>query len=286
MKRYINIALMLLIAAAIGCTKHNEKRTTLTISEETVNVSYVGRTISIEVHSNVDFDYEVSHEGDGWITPLESRAKEPTKSVVRFDVAANDEYDARRATIRFVTRNGYKEQTVEVIQAQKDALILTGSELAVSYEEQVVELAVETNAEISMTTANKWIELVDSRALESGIIRLHIAQNNKVEERSGLVTFRAGSASQKVMVTQQAAPSIIRLTLKHNDTLFYTPTWQGNNPSGSVIWDDKTTTEWSEDVSYNYGDTNDHTTVFDMYDTSAFTIEQIGSIDSITIEIN
>lgn len=123
-------------------------------------------------------------------------------------IEANDTYDSRTATVSF--KVGDKTYVLTVIQAQKDAIVLTDNELQVGADGGEVPFVVKANVAVEAAADVAWITVNPvTKGLEDKPFTVTVASNETTEPREGTVTFSSGELQQVVTVTQEAAQPIV-----------------------------------------------------------------------------
>lgn len=74
-----------------------KQRDALTITSSKIEVPASGKTITIEVQSNIQFDYEIADKDRDWILPEETRAMQTT--YLTFKVQPNENVSRREGAI-------------------------------------------------------------------------------------------------------------------------------------------------------------------------------------------
>lgn len=293
--RRLNTLLLLAVAAialvSSGCKRDNADKTILTVAKTTFDLSSSSTTIKVEVTHNCDFDYEIDEAAKEWIHHDESRAKqESASSVVYFKVSANENVEARSATITFRSSNGAKQCQVIVNQAQKDCISSQSQNINVDYTTQQLTIDVESNTEYRIDISGnntEWIRQAGSRAMEHSTITFDIDENLTSTARTAFIRLVSSSTyAYTIEVIQEAAPHHIRLVIGHNSSSMETPIFNGDNIFGQIEWGDNTSEEWSKDASHTFTDEGTKQTTFDMYRSHLFTIPHITGIESIEIYYN
>lgn len=185
---------------------------TLVISQSEYAVPSVGETIVVEVVSNVDVTVELPADAD-WIS--ESTTRSVSTNTFYFDIAANEEYDQRKAEIKFSNAEKGLAEVVTIVQAQKDAIVIAEDSYSVSGQGDAIEIAVGHNVEFDIEIDVDWISQVQTRALETSTLIFNVAQNETDAERSGTITFTSkdnDEISQVIAVKQEAGASKIYYT--------------------------------------------------------------------------
>ena len=184
---------------------------TLVISQSEYAVTSAGETIVVEVASNVDVTVELPADAD-WVS--ESTTRSVSTNTFYFDIAANEEYDLRKAEIKFSNADKGLSEVVTIVQAQKDAIVIAEDSYSVSGQGDAIEIAVGHNVEFDIEIDVDWISQSQTRALETSTLIFNVAQNETDAERSGTITFASkdGTISQVVTVKQETDTSKIYYT--------------------------------------------------------------------------
>ena len=200
--------------ANITITAGNLKET-ITIYQDGFNPSIVltqneytipstGETIAVEVKSNVDVTIEMPKDVD-WISENTTRAT--STNTYYFDIATNDEYDARKAEIKFINKDNNLSETVTINQSQKDAIIIANDSYEVNGVGGEIEIEVSYNIEFDITIDGEWITQKQTRTLETSKLIFVVTENTTDKVREGSITFTSkdDDISQKISVMQGVA---------------------------------------------------------------------------------
>ena len=174
------------------------EKPSIVISKNEYNISSEGETIQVEVSSNVDV--EVVMPGVEWITENTTRAM--STHTYYYTVSSNEGYDSRSAEIIFRNKANNLEEKVTVNQAQKDAIIIAGSEYYFGYERGFLDLEVAANVDYNVTIDCDWIRQITTRGLSTTTLKFDIDENTGTELRTGKITVSSGAISQNVEVIQ------------------------------------------------------------------------------------
>ena len=167
----------------------------LIISQTSYDLTSDAQTISVEVKTNVQFGYTIDSSCSKWVKA--SSTKGLASNIVKFEIAKNDEYDAREGKIIFNQNNGTLSGTVTIKQAQSDAIVVDVKDYKVSSEQQTLDIKVKSNVrfEVKVDDACKdWISVVGTKALTESAVSLAIKENAG-GERSGLIFISYGEIS-------------------------------------------------------------------------------------------
>ncbi|MBR4735829.1 MAG: BACON domain-containing protein [Bacteroidales bacterium] len=116
-------------------------------------------------------------------------------------LAENTDYDSRQAVVTFNV--GKQAYILTVVQAQKDAIVLTESTLEVEAEGAHIPLVLKANVDISATSNAAWaiIEMA-TKGLEEKPFTLTVLANESEEGRTATITFASGELSQTLTLNQ------------------------------------------------------------------------------------
>lgn len=122
-------------------------------------------------------------------------------------ISANDTYDSRTAMVWFKVEE--KSYALTVIQAQKDAIVLTENSLQVGAEGDVIPFVVKANVTVEAVSDVDWITVaLATKGLVDKPFNVTVAPNETTEPRQGTITFSYGELQQVVSVAQEAAQPI------------------------------------------------------------------------------
>lgn len=123
-------------------------------------------------------------------------------------VAANDTYDSRLGLVSF--KVGEKSYMLAVMQAQKDAIVLTDNTIAVGADGETVPFVVKANVAVEAVSDVDWITVTPAtKGLEDKPYTVTVAVNESTEAREGRITFSNGELRQVVTVSQEGAEVIV-----------------------------------------------------------------------------
>ena len=149
-----------------------------------------------------------------WITDVAS-SRGMSSHTLQYTVAPNEGYDSRSAEIIFYDKNSDLKDTLKVIQAQKDAIILSQKEINVKSDGETIEVKLSANVdfEVQIPSDVTWITQVNSRALTEKNIYLKIAYNPNDESRSASITITNSNSqlSEIVSIIQQGQTVVATL---------------------------------------------------------------------------
>ena len=177
----------------------------LIISKKDIVVSDEGGTISFELHTNVDF--KVSDPDVDWLRAVTTRGL--TTHTLHYVVDANSSYNSREAKIVVTDTKNNKSETITIIQAQKDALVVAKDSYTIESEGGQIQIQLEHNVDYNMEISADWITKVDTRAYITEQLTFNIAENLNETAREGFIIFRSkdDKLSQTVLIRQKKSKS-------------------------------------------------------------------------------
>lgn len=182
----------------------------ITLTKNEYVVSADGDVICVEVNSNVDVDVEMPADA-AWVSDDNSRAM--STNTYYFKVAASDEYEQRSAEIKFTNKANGLSESVMIVQAQKDALVIAKNSYTVVNEGGEITIEVGHNVDFDIEITDNWITRKEtaSRAFVTDELVFVVANNEGYDNRSGNITFTSkdGSLTQTVKVEQASKDALI-----------------------------------------------------------------------------
>ena len=171
------------------------------LSQNKYTIPSAGETIAVAIQSGVDAEVEMPSDVD-WITESTTRAESP--HTYYFDIASNEDYDARSAEIKFINKKNNQSEIVTIYQVQKNAIVVADDSYTIDCEGGEIEIELGHNVDFDIAISADWITQQQTRGLETTKLTFVVAKNGATE-RDGKIVFTAKdkSVSQTVVVTQQ-----------------------------------------------------------------------------------
>lgn len=278
----IAIATLLLM---VGCKKENLPDTILSIAQQSYTLDASATEIEVEVYSNIDFVFKVSDEGVTWIEHSNTQITSTGIKLIVFNILANEGDESREADIIFTSGDGYITQSVHITQSPREIIVANDDRYVVDYHKQRLDIDIQsnTNIECSIESADEWIKLAESRALESHTLSFDIAENTSGAKREATITISSKDESKVITVIQTVKGGSTHLAITHTQTSLISPLWYGISVEGNVEWGDGSEESWSENIEHIFTDNSEKITTFDMQSPKSFTIQQLGTITNIEI---
>ncbi|MCC8115327.1 MAG: leucine-rich repeat protein [Bacteroidales bacterium] len=184
----------------------------LLATSERVELAADGGSFEISYQANVsDVTYEISADGQSWITYSSSRAL--SDHSFTFLAEENPKEDSRSATIKISSATAGKTETVTVYQyGNVPTLLLTNKniEVASTGGTVTVELKANTTFEVSGPDVD-WITETTSRAFSYYTYKYTVSANTGYDSRQAQITFynQEEGLSQTCTITQAQLNAII-----------------------------------------------------------------------------
>lgn len=179
------------------------QKNAIVIAKDHYDMTANGGNFTVTVTHNVNFDIEIS--GD-WITRA-SGTKAMTQDDIVFTVAENTTGDGRTGTVKF--KAGDLVQTVTVIQAQKDAIVIAKDHYDIPVEGGNFDVTISRNVDYQVIINADWITRVGTKAMTSETVTFNVSNNPNNDSRTGTITFKSGSIEQTVTVVQAQKDAIV-----------------------------------------------------------------------------
>lgn len=187
------------------------------ITNKQYEVHTEGGDIKVEVKSNVDFETLIPDDSKGWISALSTKGL--VGNSFDFRISANPTNNNRIGKIVFKDKSSDVSDTVRVIQAQKDAIILTQRNYSISDTAIVINVELKSNVQYMVTipmAVQSWVSQVGTKAMMTEILSFGIAANKSRQSRNAEIIFFKSltTISDTLKITQAEAPLPPSVTTK------------------------------------------------------------------------
>lgn len=159
------------------------------LTKDEYYVDAAGENITVELKSNCD--YEVEMPNVDWIHTTSTRGM--SSHTLYYAIDANEGYDSREAKINFRNNANNVVETLTIIQAQRDAIIISKKEFHTSVNGETVEVELSSNTDYTISideNCKDWISQIESnetKALMDKKLYFKIEPNSTTEERIGKI---------------------------------------------------------------------------------------------------
>lgn len=187
-----------------------KQKDAIVLTSSKIEVNDKGGEISINVKSNVPFEYEIEESTKVWLTP-KTLTRSLTTSTLHFMVAENADVQKRQGIIKF--HHGSTYESIEIYQEGViPTLILTQNEYVVSDAGEEIKVELKNNVPYEMCLPDvDWIKEVRTRAMHTGTHYFTIAPNNAYDNRQAYILFlnKENGISEKVTIIQNQKNVIV-----------------------------------------------------------------------------
>lgn len=189
------------------------------LSQNDCHVSASGEEITVELRSNCD--YEVVMPSVDWIKETMTRGM--SSHTLHYTVAPNDSYDGRKAEIIYRDKSDSSiADTLTVMQAQKDAIIISEKEVKVGSEGGIVEVKIDANVDFEIQLPDvEWISESSTRGLSTHKKYLKIVENTGETSRTAEVVFKntTSGIEETLTISQSAKGKRVKVHVEKPGTL-------------------------------------------------------------------
>ena len=194
---------------------------TILLTKNEYPVSDKGETIAVELKSNCEF--EVKMPNVDWIKDAPA-TKAMSSHTLYYVISPNETYDSREAKIIYYDKNNMNAaDTLVVIQAQKDALILSQKEYEVGASGGDLEIKLSTNIQYTLSISQEdatWIQQVTTRSLVDETLHFRIAENESLDKRTGSIVIETDKDKKEtIKITQAGKKDVVVLNVAEAGTL-------------------------------------------------------------------
>ena len=149
---------------------------------------------SLELPSGAS-SIRITTSADGWVSLNGNRLV----------LAENSTYDSRKAQVSFTVDKRNCE--LSLVQAQKDAIVLTADELEALPEGEILQFVVRANVEVEVRCNADWLSLAAAtKGMEDKPFNITVSPNETEETRSAVISFTSGDLLQELTLTQAPLP--------------------------------------------------------------------------------
>lgn len=173
----------------------------LLLSQNEYNVSDKGDTISVDIKSN--FEFGVQMPDVDWLVD-EPSSRGLSSHMLKYVIKANEGYDSRSTEIIFFDKNSDLKDTLRVIQAQKDAIVILKKTYEVKAEGEIIEVNFASNVdfEVKMPEVD-WISQVSTRVLNEHTLHFFVSENEDYDCRQEVIVIEHGQLKDTITVMQK-----------------------------------------------------------------------------------
>lgn len=208
MKRYAIILVM--TALAIGCAKVEQpapEPDTLSVNKDEFVFSAEGGNFTVTLTHTGSYSVEIEADEAGWVHSVFSKALDTELS---FAVDPNEGYDDRYAVISISSPNSLNTK-VNVIQKQKDAIVLAADRFEIGKEGGEISIELQTNVDLTIDIDQEgdWLSEVRTRGLQTRTLKFAAPAHDGDKTREATIRFSKGDVVEEVTVYQIGEPVLV-----------------------------------------------------------------------------
>ena len=221
MRVIVRYILLLLLLVVVGCNDKEKEVVQqpfdFSFAEGTPSVAEFdadGGSLTVQFSS---FYGWVAQPSDEWIT-VEPNSGTSSSTEFVVSISANQTKDERSGSITLHLSNG-EQHTLAIHQLCAEFFDHKGEEsYNVPFEESTITIPIRTNIEYSVEIADKWLSVVDVRAIEEGNLTLVAEENLYFAPRTTFVEIidYKGGVQHRFSVTQEA------VSCRNNEIIYIT----------------------------------------------------------------
>ncbi|MBO4535690.1 MAG: BACON domain-containing protein [Bacteroidales bacterium] len=202
-------------SASINFTCGDVKRTivvtqkqkdALLLSSARQDVGMDGGRFTIEVRSNVRYEFAISKSAESWLTLVGTKGL--TTYNITFNAAANETFAKREGEITFTSELG--KEVVKVYQeADTPTIVVSNSNPEVPADPGQFTVDVRSNVDVTfeISPGCNWLHVAKTNSMSTNSYAFSVDENEKFVKRQAEIKFKCAewNLEETVSVTQQAA---------------------------------------------------------------------------------
>ncbi len=197
-------------------TVTQKQKDALTVTSNKVELDAEGGEFSIEVKSNVSYEYVIDKSCENWINIVETRGL--TTSTLKFKASTNESIDKREGVI--IIKSDKFEEIINVYQnGEIPNLIISQDEYLVGSAGEVVKVELQSNVnyELQMPMVD-WINEATTRSMSSYTHFFEILPNEDYDGRTSKIVFlnKERNVSDTITINQVQKDAIIVAQNEYN----------------------------------------------------------------------
>ena len=179
------------------------------LTQDEYIVSDAGEMITVEIKSNIEFGVQMPDVD--WIVD-EASSRGMSSHTLNYYIEPNEGYDSRSAEIIFFDKNSNLQDTLKVIQAQKDAIVISKKKFDVEVDGDTIEIELNSNIdyEIQIPDTCSWIkEQLGSRGLINSKHYFVVEKNEMTNNRNGVILITSEILTDTIYINQRAVSPLL-----------------------------------------------------------------------------
>ena len=194
MKVFRFLIIASILAMASSCAK---EEASLSVGTSELSFTQQGGSQQISVSSNQS--WTVTSSGEGFSV---SPASGTGNGSITVTASPNQGYDSR--TGRITVSAGGLSESISLVQAQKDAITIDGSEYELDYYPATLELKVGSNVDFTVDAPAAWVNVVSTKAMTESKVVLAVDRNDGKETRETDVRISGQGIDRTIHIVQKA----------------------------------------------------------------------------------
>lgn len=189
----------------------------LLLTKSEYSVSDKGETIAVDLKSNFEFDVKMPDVD--WVQSA-AKTRGMSSHTLYYTITPNETYDSREAEVIFYDKNSSIKDTLKIVQAQKNAIIISQKDYNVSANGDIVEVELSANIDYTVIIPSdyNWIvQMPTTKGLINNKLYFEIASNIEEHSRNGIIVFQNDIENDTINIIQEGAtydPSTIHLHIE------------------------------------------------------------------------
>ena len=190
----------------------------LLLPQKEFSVGADGGNVDVRVRANTPYRFIIS-DASYWVDYV-TPTRAVTEETLTFSLSKNTTYGERTAEIYFMSEDRVLKDTVRIVQAQNDEIIVNTDECRIGNAGGTFTVEVSHNVGYEVSTPD-WIHLQPgTRALETSVLSFLADANDIGSERIGYIDLIAQGIERSIKVVQEAGIVEAILKLSANEASF------------------------------------------------------------------
>lgn len=192
-----------------------KQKDALLVNATKYEVPEVGGDVSIEVKSNVNYDYTLE-DADGWLTENNTKTRAMETRTLSFVVAPNESTDRREGRIVFT--DGNLKEVVSIYQGAAKApekpdprILLSKKDITIESKGGTVKVEAVSGKNVSIKIPEGYGWIQEGNKESTNTFYLTVSENSSLDNREGFVSFTDAESgfSENVNILQLSKDAIV-----------------------------------------------------------------------------
>ena len=175
------------------------------VDKWTYSLNNKAQLVEIELRSNTDYSVEIEEGSRSWISV--SKTKALSSEMLMLNIAANKDINAREGKLKITQTNGNLSQTITILQAEGDMILVDKDSYGLSYKAQDFVIDVVSNVDYSIYADVDWLSVSDYGSSSASYTVSVLENNDDTHYRVGHIVLSSigGDISTTATVFQDRA---------------------------------------------------------------------------------